>query len=251
MCDASGLTNAGDTTQQANAAKWQAMLAQTLRVLRDHKGTDSEGTSQQQLIKLQAKSFDDVKQRLECSCAGILKSLNPDETKQRTNQLNRILRTAGALSFRLWTQGQTIACQSLGNSGTTFVRASPDMEPHFTMLLDDTDTSRDGQQVQLVVKPRIDAYGNDDGTGFGERRTLDPATVLVCSERMAQPASPKNVTRSLPGYHMVQPDEVHPSALGHDLTLHTSGTPCTNGDQLLSIVGEPTGPDRRTSQGEA
>jgi hypothetical protein len=231
------------------------MLAQTLRVLHgqkdvdDQKDVDRNGTNKEQLRTLQTKSFDRLAKHLESSCAGVLKSLNPKETTQRTKHLNRILTTAGTVSFRLWAQGYKIACQSLGRTGKTFMRASPDMEPHFTMLLDDDDMSRDGQKVQLVVKPRIDAYGNDEGTYFGERRTLDPATVLLCGDRRERPDSPKNGAQELPEYRIGHLNEVYSSTSGRDLTANMSGVPYANSDKSLN--GGYAGPDRSTAQVEA
>lgn len=246
MHDAPGLTSVGGTPQQASAAKWQAMLAQTLRALHGQKDTDSKGTNKEQLRKLQAIYFDRLTKRLEDSCAGVLKSLNPEEIKQRTKQINNILKAAGNLSFRLWAQGYEIACLSLGRLEKTFTKASPDMEPHLTMLLDDDDTTKDGQKIHLVVKPCIDAYGNDEGKYFGERRTLDPATVLICRHRMEMLDSPMNIAQELPDSHTGQLNKVHSSAFGQDLTTNTSSVRYTYSDESLN--GGSAGPDQRIAQ---
>lgn len=134
-------------------------------------------------------AFKGLENLLKRHCGLLLNEATHKEAKQRDDRLWHIFRQAHELSYKLWTQGYKIECFGRTSLLAQFESRFSVMRAHLTMLIDDTDTSRDGQEVYLVTKPYVKAFGNENGEFAEAIRLLTPATVCIATKEELKQAT--------------------------------------------------------------
>lgn len=121
--------------------------------------------------------YDQLATSIEIGRASVLfKPLKDAALKNRHRELVDMIRMAGILSGSLWKQKTNIEC--FGFHGP-FNIWNPDIEPHPTLLLDNDDESRNGDDVLHVVEPGIRAFGNSHGDNYPDSKIWSRCLVLV------------------------------------------------------------------------
>lgn len=126
-------------------------------------------------------TFWKVEETMKRHCGCLLIEAPGKEAKKCDDKLWHIFRQAHDLSFKLWTQGFKTECCNTLAMPNPFRNGSNLIQAHLTMLIDDTDSSRDGQEVFLITRPYMKAYSNENGE-FGDTiRVLNTATVCMAT----------------------------------------------------------------------
>lgn len=123
--------------------------------------------------------------------AGILRKTSKPETQKRDSELAEIFIEAALLSLELWAQKSELRIIGAENlCGQSFDICSDVYEPHGSMQLDTEDKSMDGEQIQIVMTPGIQALGNAAGEHMEDGKMWSPAIVLIFPHLQENSGSP-------------------------------------------------------------
>ncbi|RDW74280.1 uncharacterized protein DSM5745_06942 [Aspergillus mulundensis] len=97
---------------------------------------------------------------------------------KRADSLRGIIRTAGELAFRLWTQHVYPTCHSLGKA-CKFFSVDSGMHAHRLHRLEDDDPRLDGHRVAIITQPLILAWGDENAENYENSKVWAKAVVCV------------------------------------------------------------------------
>jgi hypothetical protein len=180
---------AGEVAQKLTYC-WLGTLLKTLNPTSTvEAGGQAEKAARSKNKIMKDAAFKGLETLLKRHCGLLLNEATDKEAKQRDHRLWHIFRQAHELSYKLWTQGYKIECFGRTSLLAQFKNKDSLMQAHLTMLIDDTDASRDGQEVYLVTRPCVKAFGNENGEFAEAIRPLNPATVCIATKEDLEQAT--------------------------------------------------------------
>jgi len=112
--------------------------------------------------------------------------IHSDDEGQFSQRVIAIYKQAADLSYQLWARRTTIRCITLREMGplAAFALESPYMEPHTLVRYDDHPDQLFGRPFTVVVHPIVEAFGTDEGEGYGENGRVWAKAVVWLDSRI-------------------------------------------------------------------
>ncbi|KAF4634010.1 hypothetical protein G7Y89_g4106 [Cudoniella acicularis] len=168
-------------TQKSNQEDAHIWRAQTLRLLlpplRNNTST-AERDLRRETEERIAKTADN---QASIFLKGPARNLIHEKAKDKSgNKIREIYRTAGTLSYMLWTRKTTIKCYSIHEMDhLAFDSESKFLVPHTSVRYDDHEDHLQGRPISMFVHPLLKVYGTDDGKDYDIGRVWAPAEVWL------------------------------------------------------------------------